>query len=212
MVHDAARRRASLPRRRSPRPAASPITHTQGSIVYSRSKTSLASSQPASVAPIAASTPASMPSAVNSAATPGEHDAPARAERAQHRALVAALVAGRLDGSEQHGEAGRQREQEHVLHGERGAVDDVAHLREDRVDVEHGHGREAPHEVGEHRPLLRVELHAREPGAGEAVERAGREHEEEVRAGTCPTPPRGSESTSASTSRRRRRRRACRRA
>src|SRR6185503_21042928 len=53
-------------------------------------------------------------------------------------------------------------------------------------DVEYGYRREPPHEIDEHRALLRVEPHACEPGSGEAVERPGREDEEEVRAEGVP--------------------------
>jgi hypothetical protein len=76
-----------------------------------------------------------------------QHRAAARSQRAQHRALVAALVARRLHRREQHDDARRQREQEHVLHGERGAIHDVADLLEDGIDVEHRHGRKLAHQV-----------------------------------------------------------------
>ena len=53
-----------------------------------------------------------------------------------------------------------QREQEHVLHGERRLVHHAAHLRQQRVEVEDRDFREPPHEIHEQRSLAGIHVHA----------------------------------------------------
>ena len=153
----------------------------------------------------AARVPDRNPSAENSAATPLQHRAAARPERAQHRAFVAALIARRLHRRQQHHDAGDQREQEHVLHRQRGAVHDVADLLEDRVDVEHRHvgtaapDRPAPGAVPASDRRWSCRCRRRRPGA--RAETPGRNS-----AGSCPSEPCGcSPPSHAERSRRRRR-------
>jgi hypothetical protein len=64
------------------------------------------------------------------------------------------LVARRLHGSEQHDIPADEREQEHVLHGDGRLVHDLAHLREQRIDVDDRDLREQPHELRERPALL----------------------------------------------------------
>jgi hypothetical protein len=49
----------------------------------------------------------------------------------------------------------RQREQKDILHGQRGAIHDLADLLEDGIDVEHRDGRKLAHQIGQRRPLRR---------------------------------------------------------
>ena len=101
-----------------------------------------------------------------------EHDAAARAQRAQHGAFVTAFVARGLHGGKQHHEPCSQREQEHVLHSEARLVHHVAHLREQRFNVDDGDFGELPHEVDQRRPLPRPDVHAGDERAGRAFEHA----------------------------------------
>ena len=70
---------------------------------------------------------------------------------------------------------------EDVLHGQRRLVHHAAHLREDRFDVDRRHFREPPHELQQDAALFARDVHAGDVRAGGVVERAGREHHEEVR-------------------------------
>ena len=109
------------------------------------------------------------------------HRATTRAERTQHGALIATLVATRLHRGQEHREPGEQREHEHALHRERRLVEHRAHLCEELVDVEDRHAREAVRELRKRAGRPGREIRARQVGAGGTLQHPGGEHDEEVR-------------------------------
>ncbi|KAG1240939.1 hypothetical protein G6F68_017174 [Rhizopus microsporus] len=61
---------------------------------------------------------------------------PGRAQRAQHRAVIAALAGRGLQCSQQHQHAGQQAEHHHQLHRLRHPLHHIAHLRDHRIHVQ----------------------------------------------------------------------------
>ena len=72
------------------------------------------------------------------------------------------------------------------MHGATGAIRDLTHLNQHRVDIEHRNPGETPHQRRQQATLRGRDVDRGHVSAGSAIERTGRHQHEEVRTKAIP--------------------------